>query len=75
MNRNAVHAIRCVLQTAAVTALCAIALRQPLLAAPTPAKVAVSQPLNHCMAQAVNYDGWKAEELSNRWVKLILFRS
>lgn len=70
MNRKALQAIGSVLRTAAVAAFCALALRQPLLAAPAPVKAA-APPASHCTVQPVNYDGWKAEQMSNRWVKLI----
>ena len=71
MNRKALQVIPRVLRTTAVAVLCALAMRQSLFAAPAPVKSAASLPSNHCTVQPVNYEGWKAEQMSNHWVKLI----
>ncbi len=43
-----------------------------LFAAPSPEKSAPAKPGIRCTVQPANYDGWKAELLSNRWVKLMI---
>ena len=37
-----------------------------------PKNLAPGKPGAHCTVQPANYDGWKAEQLSNRWVKLMI---
>ncbi len=37
-----------------------------------PQKSLAKETSGHCTVQPANYDGWKAEQLSNRWVKLTI---
>ncbi|MGC1461502.1 MAG: hypothetical protein WA802_04820 [Terracidiphilus sp.] len=55
----------------AVFQVFAIATGQLLLGAAPQKPLAKGTP-GHCTVQPVNYDGWKAEQLSNRWVKLVI---
>jgi hypothetical protein len=43
-----------------------------LFGAPQPPRPAVREPAARCTVEPVNYDGWKAEQLKNRWVKLVI---
>jgi hypothetical protein len=43
-----------------------------LFGASTPQKLASRAPATRCVVQPTTYDGWKAEQLSNRWVKLVI---
>jgi hypothetical protein len=52
--------------------LSAIGTSHQLFAAPAPEKSAPAKPGIRCTIQPANYDGWKAELLSNRWVKLAI---
>jgi hypothetical protein len=40
--------------------------------APATQRPAVKESTARCTVQPVNYDGWKAEQLNNRWVKLVI---
>ena len=44
----------------------------PTLFGATPQKPLAKETPSHCTVQPANYDGWKAEQLSNRWIKLII---
>jgi hypothetical protein len=57
---------------AAFLILSTIGARHPLFAAPPSEKSAPAKPGTRCTLQPANYDGWKAELLSNRWVKLMI---
>ncbi len=71
MNLRIIRAARYISQIS-LAVLCALALGRPLVAAPLPQKPAARRPLGHCTVEPTTYDGWKAEEMSNRWVKLMI---
>jgi hypothetical protein len=52
--------------------LIAIGTSHQLLAALPPEKSAPAKPAASCTVHPASYDGWKAELLSNRWVKLMI---
>jgi len=57
---------------AAFLVLSTIGTSNLLFGAPPPQKAVAEEPAARCMIQPTNYDGWKAEQLSNRWVKLVI---
>jgi hypothetical protein len=57
---------------AAFVALSILGTSHFLFGAPAPQRPAAKVPTARCTVQPVNYDGWKAEQLDNSWVKLVI---
>lgn len=71
MDMRALRAVRATLRIVVVSANCALCVNAPASCA-TAKPIPAAAVLNHCTVASVVYFGWKAEELRNRWVKLIV---
>jgi hypothetical protein len=72
MNGNGLQAAWAWSRIAAAAGFFAAVVCAPSFGAQAKQATAASVRSGACTVQATNYDGWKAEELRNRWVKLII---